>query len=80
MVAESGTAPIARVFIEAGCISCRLCQDMVPEVFLVPDGEDRVIREGARAWFEPRAEAILEAAADCPVEVIKVERGSRNGS
>jgi ferredoxin len=77
---DSPPTPITRVSIEEGCISCQLCQDMVPEVFRVDDGQDCVIRDGAREWFEARAEAIREAAEDCPVEVIKVEHAGRNGS
>lgn len=76
MPADPGTARIARVFIEEGCISCCLCQDLVPEVFLVRDGQDCVIQPDAVAWFEKRAEQILEAAEDCPVEVIQVESGT----
>ena len=64
---------IEKVYIEEGCISCSLCQDIVPQVFLVNDGEDCVIKEDARAYFEAKHEEIHEAAEDCPVEVIKVE-------
>lgn len=76
MSPDPSATRIARVYIEEGCISCNLCQDLVPEVFLVRDGQDCVIQPGAVAWFEKRAEQILEAAQDCPVEVIKVEPGS----
>ncbi|RMD85710.1 MAG: ferredoxin [Candidatus Dadabacteria bacterium] len=63
---------ISRVWIEEGCISCSLCQDYVPEVFHVEDGEDCVIRPDAGDWFEAREEDIRQAAEDCPVEVIRI--------
>lgn len=62
---------IKRVWIEEGCISCSVCQDVCPDVFLVEDGEDCVIRPEAAAQFGPQGEAIREAAIDCPVEVIQ---------
>jgi len=33
-------APIARIWIEAGCISCKLCSDIAPQVFRVDDDQD----------------------------------------
>lgn len=65
---------ITKVWIEDGCISCSLCQDLVPDVFLVEDGEDCVIRPEAQKHFEKLDEDIDLAAEDCPVEVIQVER------
>ncbi|MEO0479896.1 MAG: ferredoxin [Planctomycetota bacterium] len=64
---------IRKVWIEEGCISCELCQDICPEVFKVEDGLDCEIRPEAPKKFGDRAEAIREAACDCPVEVIQVE-------
>ncbi len=64
---------IRSIRIEDGCISCSLCQDYVPEVFLVEDGENCVIREDATLWFERRLEDLLTAAEDCPVEVIRID-------
>jgi len=63
---------IKRVWIEEGCISCNLCQDICPEVFEVPDGEDCVVRPDAGKHFAGKDEEIREAACDCPVEVIQV--------
>lgn len=67
--------PIKKVWIEAGCISCKLCQDIAPDVFLVEDDQDCVVRPEAGQHFTRLDEDIDQAANDCPVEVIKVERG-----
>lgn len=64
---------ISKVWIDEGCISCSLCQDLVPDVFVVEDGEDCVIRADAAAHFTRLDEDIELAARDCPVEVIRVE-------
>ena len=64
---------IKKVWIEAGCISCKLCQDIAPKVFLVDDDADCVIRPDAAQHFGPLREDIQQAMRDCPVEVIKVE-------
>ena len=73
-----GTAPltqakIARVWIEEGCISCNLCEDLAPEVFEVPAGETSKVKPGAEKFFQNLLEKIKEAADSCPVEVIKAE-------
>lgn len=67
------TAPIKKVWIEEGCISCSLCSDYAPEVFQVTGGEPCVIRPEAGAHFANRDEEIRDAVRDCPVEVIKLE-------
>jgi ferredoxin len=63
---------IAKVWIETGCISCKLCQDIAPDVFLVEDDRDCVIRPEAAQCFARLREEIEQAARDCPVEVIKI--------
>ena len=68
-------APIKKVWIEAGCISCKLCQDIVPQVFLVDDDKDCVVQPDAAKHFASKAEDIEQAKRDCPVEVIQVEHG-----
>ena len=75
MAAPTVTAPITKVYIEAGCISCKLCQDIAPDVFLVEDDQDCVVRPEAARHFTSLDEDIDQAMRDCPVEVIKVERG-----
>lgn len=66
-------SPIAKVSIEAGCISCKLCQDIAPAVFLVDDDKDCVVKADAARHFKSLREDIEQAARDCPVEVIKIE-------
>ena len=65
---------IEKVWIEEGCISCSLCMDIAPDVFDVPDGEDCRIHARARDFFAGKRDDIELAAADCPVEVIHVEK------
>lgn len=67
------SAPIKKVWIEAGCISCQVCQDLAPAVFLVEDGNDCIVRADAARCFGELADDIEQAARDCPVEVIKIE-------
>ncbi|MDO8349437.1 MAG: ferredoxin [Planctomycetota bacterium] len=67
-------SPITKVSIEAGCIACKLCQDIAPQVFRVDDDQDCVVLPDAARHFRPRREDIEQAARDCPVEVIKIER------
>ncbi len=64
---------ITKVWIEAGCISCKLCQDIAPNVFLVDDDKDCVVRPDAAQFFTKKHEDIEQAMRDCPVEVIKIE-------
>ena len=71
----SDTPPIKKVWIEEGCISCQRCQDVAPEVFFVADDADCVVRPEAPRQFDEQSGEIEQAAEDCPVEVIQVERG-----
>lgn len=67
---------IRRVWIEEGCISCNLCEDLVPEVFEVPAGSTSRPRAGHERHLtgDPGMEERIQEAADsCPVEVIQVE-------
>jgi ferredoxin len=57
------------VKIEPGCISCGSCEFIVPEVFQVI-GTSQVT---AGVDFEKFSALIREAAAKCPVQVIKIE-------
>jgi len=68
---------IRKVWIEDACISCNLCEDLVPEVFEVPAGEACRPRKGHRKLLtgDPELdERIQEAADSCPVEVIQLDR------
>ena len=69
---------IRRVWIEEGCISCNLCEDLVPQVFEVPLGEFCVVKADADRHLTGDANfdaKVQEAADSCPVEVIRIETG-----
>lgn len=57
------------VKIEPGCISCGSCEFLVPEVFKVVVTSQ--VQQGVE--YEKFAQRIKDAAAKCPVQVIKVE-------
>ncbi len=60
---------ITKVWIEEGCIACRLSETICPEVFEVD--EEAHVKIGVDfSQYELR---IMEAAEACPVEVIKYE-------
>jgi ferredoxin len=60
---------LKNVKIEPGCISCGSCEFLVPEVFKVVVTSQ--VQQGIE--YEKFAERIKDAAAKCPVQVIKVE-------
>ena len=62
---------IARVWIADGCIVCNLCEDTCPDVFDV-QADTCVIRPAAERYYSDREQAIIQAAEECPVEVIRV--------
>ncbi len=64
---------IAKVWIEEGCISCSLCADLCPDVFLVQDGEECIVKPEAEAHYLRADEDIRLASEDCPVEVIRFD-------
>ena len=67
--------PIQRVWLEEGCISCNLCEDVCPEVFEVPAGEVSRLVKGYKKLLPADRELdekIQDAADSCPVEVIHV--------
>ncbi len=68
---------IRKIWIEEACISCNLCEDLVPEVFEVPAGETCRPKKGYQKHLtgDPAMdERIQEAADSCPVEVIQLEQ------
>ena len=67
--------PITKLWIEEGCISCKVCEDLAPKVFLVDGDEPCVIHPDAAKHFASQHDDIVEAALDCPVEVIQFEEG-----
>ena len=64
---------IKKLWIEEGCIACELCVDNAPEIFEMKDDECSAIKPDAEGLFASLTEEIIEAAGDCPVEVIKWE-------
>lgn len=54
-----------KVWVDEGCIACGLCEEICPEVFEVD--ETAAVNEDN---IEGNEEAIAEAVAECPVEVI----------
>ena len=57
------------VTVEPGCISCGSCQFIVPEVFEVTD----ISHVKYPVDFQKFGNCIRDAAAKCPVQVIKIE-------
>lgn len=66
------TPPITRVWIEPGCIVCKLCEETCPKVFTVTATECLVNPDADLS----DAERIRHAAEECPVDVIKYEPGA----
>ena len=61
---------VVKVWIDEGCIVCDACENICPEVFHVED-DTCVILDGVNPseWGDD----IIEAAEDCPVDVIMYE-------
>ena len=55
--------------IDPGCIACGSCEFIAPEVFEVTD-RSRVKKE---VDYDTYAEKIKDAAAKCPVNVIRIK-------
>ena len=60
---------ITKVWVEEGCTSCGLCEDIAPDIFVIDDVSE-VIEGIDPALFDAD---IREAAENCPVEVIQFE-------
>ena len=58
---------IKKVWVEADCTACGVCEGICPEVFLVKD--IATVIEGVN--YSDYEVQIKEAADSCPVEVIK---------
>jgi ferredoxin len=58
---------IDNVWITEGCTACGLCEDICPQVFKLKDVA--TVIEGEN--YSDYTEKIIEAAENCPVEVIK---------
>jgi len=69
---------VRKIWIEEGCISCNLCEDIAAEVFVVAAGDTCHTKKGHEKLLVGDSELderIHEAADSCPVEVIQVEEG-----
>ena len=55
---------------QEGCISCGMCEQSAPEVFSC-DGGTAQVKENPVAPHN--AEAVYQAATECPVNVIHVD-------
>ena len=65
---------ITKVWIVDGCIVCDACETASPTVFHVTDDTCIVRPEALNAEFtKPITDSIVEAAEECPVDVIKFE-------
>ncbi len=67
---------VTKVWIAPGCIVCDACETTAPDVFEVQhDNETCVIRPDAlnMEFTKPRTKNIIEAAEECPVDVIKFD-------
>lgn len=62
--------PVAKVWIESGCIVCDACVDINPDVFEIV-GDSCIIKGGAPL---DNGISITEAAEACPVEIIKFNK------
>ena len=65
---------VTKVWIEEGCIVCDACETAAPEVFEVQDDTCLIRPEALDSEFtKARTVGIIDAAEECPVDVIKFE-------
>ncbi len=65
---------IVKVWIEEGCIVCDACETAAPDVFDVQDETCEIRPDALKMEFtKPRTDSIVEAAEECPVDVIKFD-------
>ncbi|MEK7731226.1 MAG: ferredoxin, partial [Planctomycetota bacterium] len=65
---------VTKVWIEPGCIVCDACETTAPTVFEVTDDTCIIRPEALNPSFtKPITQAIVDAALECPVDVIKYE-------
>lgn len=68
---------ITKVWIIDGCIVCDACENAAPDVFEVLEDTCIVRPDALKPDFtKPRSENIVDAAEECPVDVIKFETQS----
>ncbi len=65
---------VTKVWIEPGCIVCDACETTAPDVFEVLE-DTCIIRPAALTvdFTKPRTQNIIDAAEECPVDVIKFD-------
>lgn len=65
---------VTKVWIEPGCIVCDACETTAPDVFEVLE-DTCIIRPAALTpdFTKPRTQEIIDAAEECPVDVIKYD-------
>jgi len=61
---------VKKVWIEEGCTVCGVCSDLAPDVFAMGDESSS---ELAGAHQAATSDANIDAARNCPVEIIKYE-------
>jgi ferredoxin len=71
MAAQTETSVVTEVFIISGCTVCGLCEDNCPEVFDIQPTTS-VVRPAASRYYQTHVPQIIQAAAECPVDVIRV--------
>ena len=87
---------ITRVWIDDGCISCHACVGTAPDVFAIPDADGAVILAEVRVDgissrnVQERSllnavgleyhDLIVEAAAGCPIEIIRFDQAPAGGN
>lgn len=59
---------------QEGCIGSGSCESVCSDVFRVEDGRAQVV---ASEVSDDRLDEVLQAAQDCPVQVISVWNGSK---
>ncbi len=64
-----------KVWIDPGCITCGRCEFIAPEIFEVLD----VAYIKPNVNIEKHEQAVVQAAATCPVQVIKYCLQDKNG-
>ncbi len=65
---------VTKVWIEPGCIVCDACETTAPTVFQVTEDSCIIRPEALNPTFtKPITQLIIDAALECPVDVIKYE-------
>ncbi len=65
---------VTKVWIDPGCIVCDACETTAPDVFDVTDDTCLIRPDALNPDFtKPRTQDIIDAALECPVDVIKYD-------